>query len=166
MAAPRPAERPRHTLLILAAAAPSEQEWRQRLPGWTESRLPVESAEAIPELLAEHLAPLSDRHAFAADDGAGRLHVFSRPRESDELAVRVIHREVIEGVFGLDEQAVPSLVAITKVDKLKPMRRAKRLRELRAQLPSGGDQVIVTSAQTGAGMDELWREIHRLTGAA
>jgi GTP-binding protein len=66
----------------------------------------------------------------------------------------------------LAERDIPALLAITKTDKLKPMRRAKRLRELRAQLPIGGDQVIVTSAQTGAGMDELWREIHRLTGAA
>ena len=30
----------------------------------------------------------------------------SRPRAGGELSVRVIHREVIEGVFGLDEEAV------------------------------------------------------------
>ena len=68
------------------------------------------SAEELPGLLASRLAPLRDRHAFAADDASGRLRMFSRSRAAagppGELSVRVIHREVIEGVFGLDEQAV------------------------------------------------------------
>ena len=91
--------------LILGAAAPSEAEWQRRLPGWTESRVPVENAEAIPDLLAEHLAPLADRHAFAADDASGLLRIFSRPADND-LGIRVIHREVIAGVFELDEAAI------------------------------------------------------------
>ena len=60
----------------------------------------------MPELLARHLEPLRDRHAFAADDASGWLRIVSRPRRDGELTVRVIHREVIEGVFGLDEDAV------------------------------------------------------------
>ena len=56
-------------------------------------------------MLAEDVAPLSDRIAFAADDASGTLRIFSRAAD-DELSVRVIHREVIEGVFGLDEDAV------------------------------------------------------------
>jgi GTP-binding protein len=59
----------------------------------------------------------------------------------------------------LDEQTVPSLVAITKTDKLKPMRRAKRLRELKAQLPIAPGWVVPTSAETGDGIDALWRAI-------
>ena len=61
----------------------------------------------------------------------------------------------------LDEQAVASLVAITKVDKLKPMRRAKRLRELKAQLPIVPARVVPTSAETGEGMDALWTAIRQ-----
>jgi uncharacterized protein (DUF1015 family) len=66
----------------------------------------VGDPERIPAALAEHLEPLRDRHAFAADDASGRLRIFSRPADDGDLTVRVIHREVIEGVFDLDEDAV------------------------------------------------------------
>jgi uncharacterized protein (DUF1015 family) len=96
--------------LILRGAAPSEREWSEKLPGWRCESAPLRSAEELPGLLAAQLAPLRDRHAFAADDASGRLRIFSRPltagAAAGELSVRVIHREVIEGVFGLDEQAV------------------------------------------------------------
>jgi GTP-binding protein len=59
----------------------------------------------------------------------------------------------------LAERGVDSLVALTKVDKLKPMRRAARIRELRGQLDLPADRVIPTSAQSGQGLDELWRAI-------
>ena len=93
--------------LILRGSPPSEEEWCARLPGWEVSRVSVAAAEDIPKLLAEDLAPLSDRIAFVADDASGTLRIFSRPAD-DELSVRVIHREVIEGVFGLDQDAVGS----------------------------------------------------------
>jgi GTP-binding protein len=59
----------------------------------------------------------------------------------------------------LDERGVPWLVAITKADKLKPMRRAARVKELVAQLARPGSLAIATSAETRQGIDELWREI-------
>ncbi len=93
--------------LVLKGSMPTDAAWRERLPGWSEQDVEVGSADALPELLARHLEPLHERHAFAADDASGRLRIFSRERSSDdELTVRVVHREVIEGVFGLDEQAV------------------------------------------------------------
>jgi GTP-binding protein len=52
----------------------------------------------------------------------------------------------------LAERGVPSLVALTKCDKLKPMRRAERVRTL------GG---LPTSAETGMGIPELWAAIDR-----
>jgi uncharacterized protein (DUF1015 family) len=93
--------------LILTGQAPSEAVWKERLPGWLHETITVGGAEEIPAQLERHLVPLRDRNAFAADDASGRLHLFSRPRaDARELPVRVIHREVIEGVFGLDEAAV------------------------------------------------------------
>ena len=96
--------------LILRGSPPSDRDWSERLPGWRCESLPLASAEELPGLLASRLAPLRERHAFAADDATGRLRVFSRARDAagspGELSVRVIHREVIEGVFGLDERAV------------------------------------------------------------
>jgi uncharacterized protein (DUF1015 family) len=94
--------------LVLKGEVPSEAAWRERLPGWREERVAVADADAVPELLARHLEPLSAaQHAFAADDASGTLRIFSTPRQpGDALTVRRIHREVIEGVFGLDEEAV------------------------------------------------------------
>jgi uncharacterized protein (DUF1015 family) len=92
-----------------SGAKPSEvhRDWlRERLPGWDCRAVPIADPGELPGLLARHLEPLLDRHAFAADDASGRLRIFSRARRDGELLVRVIHREVIEGVFGLDEDAV------------------------------------------------------------
>ena len=96
--------RPIHRV-ILKGPAPTDAAWRERLAGWEQRTVAVEGAEAIPGLLARLLEPLRDRHAFAADDGSGRLRVFSRPADG-ELGVRVIHREVLSGTFGIDEAAV------------------------------------------------------------
>jgi uncharacterized protein (DUF1015 family) len=110
---------PIHRLLLKGAlptaqvarseAKPSEvhEAWlRERLPGWESRTVPIGDPRELPDLLARHLEPLRDQHAFAADDASGRLRIFSRARTSAELTVRVIHREVIEGLFGLDEAAV------------------------------------------------------------
>jgi uncharacterized protein (DUF1015 family) len=109
--------------LIRRAPAPDAAGWAARLPGWSQREVPLPGPEAVPSLLEQHLAPLRGSHAFAADDGSGTLRLFwrnkngsnrsasearSEPKASEvhELGVRVIHREVIEGVFGLDEEAV------------------------------------------------------------
>lgn len=64
----------------------------------------------------------------------------------------------------LAEQGVPTVVALTKCDKLKPMRRAERVRVLSrsADLPAG--QIIATSAQAGLGIPELWAAIDEARG--
>jgi GTP-binding protein len=62
----------------------------------------------------------------------------------------------------LDERGVPSIVALTKTDKLKPMRRAARVRELKAQLADTEASVLATSAQGGEGIAELWRALDGL----
>jgi uncharacterized protein (DUF1015 family) len=92
--------------LLLNGSMPSDSAWSERLPGWGEKSVAVASADALPGLLARHLEPLRDAHAFAVDDASGRLRIFSRPRAAgDPLSVRVVHREVIEGVFGIGEEA-------------------------------------------------------------
>ena len=64
----------------------------------------------------------------------------------------------------LAERSVPSLVAVTKCDKLKPMRRAQRVRVLKAAPELPADRVVATSAQAGLGLVELWREIDAAVG--
>jgi uncharacterized protein (DUF1015 family) len=93
--------------LIKKGSAPTAAAWSERMPGWEQKQVAIPDEAAIPGLLASHLAPLGDRFAFAADDASGTLRIFSRARgASDELSVRIVHREIIEGVFGLDEEAV------------------------------------------------------------
>ncbi len=59
----------------------------------------------------------------------------------------------------LAERGVPWQVVVTKADKLKPMRRAKRLAELGRQLDRGGPAPVVTSSESRLGIDTLWRVI-------
>jgi len=65
----------------------------------------------------------------------------------------------------LEERGIDPLVAITKVDKLKRMQRQRRLRELRGQLALAPERAIATSAQTGEGIDALWRAIRARVAA-
>jgi uncharacterized protein (DUF1015 family) len=92
--------------LVCKGSVPTAAAWRERLPGWQQREVPLPDPGAIDAALARHLAPLADRHAFAVDDATGTLRIFWRERAAGELGVRVLHREVIEGVFGLDEAAV------------------------------------------------------------
>ena len=59
----------------------------------------------------------------------------------------------------LEARKIPVLVALTKVDKLKPMRRAARVRALRAQLGLPAARVLPTSAEKGFGIADLRRTI-------
>ncbi len=65
----------------------------------------------------------------------------------------------------LAERDVPSLVAITKTDKLKPMRRKARLAELKKSLDVPTAAIIPTSSQTRDGIDQLWKQIHEMIHA-
>jgi uncharacterized protein (DUF1015 family) len=93
--------------LVLEGDMPSDEVWSEQLTEWRVDRVSVASAEAVPEALTRHLEPLADQHAFALDDASGTLRIFSRKRdEGDALTVRIIHGDIIEGVFGLSEDAV------------------------------------------------------------
>jgi GTP-binding protein len=63
----------------------------------------------------------------------------------------------------LSDLGTPTIVAITKVDKLSPNTKAVRIGEITASLGLDADQVIPFSAHTGAGRDELAAAIVALT---
>jgi uncharacterized protein (DUF1015 family) len=92
--------------VVLGGGTPRTSGWWKGLRGWKERSVPLGALEQLPALLASHLEPLSREHAFAADDGSDVLRIFWRPASSAEPTVRVLHREVVEGIFGLDEVAV------------------------------------------------------------
>lgn len=87
--------------------APSETQWRTRLPEWTVEPLEAVMPDAIEALLAEQLAPLAGHPAFVAASSDGRLLRIHRSRPlGDELMVRILENEVLEAVFGLDAEAI------------------------------------------------------------
>jgi GTP-binding protein len=63
----------------------------------------------------------------------------------------------------LSDLGTPTIVAITKVDKLSPTAKAARIDELTASLGLDADQVIPFSAHTGLGRDALAAAIVALT---
>jgi len=65
----------------------------------------------------------------------------------------------------LAERRVPALVALTKCDKLKPMRRAERIRALSTDAALAGAPVLATSASSGSGLGDLWSSIEMALGA-
>jgi GTP-binding protein len=87
--------------------------------------------------------------------------------DRDTLRVAVLlqdlRRDVTEDetllIEWLTERDIPVVVALTKCDKLKPMRRAQRVKVVRAQLGLPAAQVIATSAEKGFGIPELWKAI-------
>jgi len=59
----------------------------------------------------------------------------------------------------LRERDVPVILVLTKADKLKPMRRAERVRALRLRSALPEDRVVATSAEKNLGIEALWRAI-------
>jgi GTP-binding protein len=55
----------------------------------------------------------------------------------------------------LADLGVPTLFALTKIDKLTPTKRAERVQALMGELGASEEQVIPFSAVTGEGRDEL-----------
>ena len=74
-----------------------------------------------------------------------------------------IRRDVSEDetllIEWLVERDIPVVIAITKSDKLKPMRRAARLRELKAAFDLPKERIVATSAAKREGLAELWRAV-------
>jgi GTP-binding protein len=86
-----------------------------------------------------------------------------RPSLKVAVLLQDLRRDVSDDelllVDWLAERDVPVLVALTKVDKLKPMRRAARIKELKRQLGLPAARVLPTSAEKRLGLAELWRAI-------
>ena len=95
--------------VVREAPAPSEAEWHERLSGWTIRTLPAVPLEELEALLAKELAPLAGTPSFVAEDAQGTLRLIHRPEPlKEELMVRIIEREVLGKVFGLDSAAIRS----------------------------------------------------------
>jgi GTP-binding protein len=66
----------------------------------------------------------------------------------------------------LDGQGLACVVAGTKADKLGRGELTRRRAQLEAGLGHGALEVVLTSAEDGTGLPELWRAIRRATHPA
>jgi GTP-binding protein len=62
----------------------------------------------------------------------------------------------------LAERGMVVRLVVTKFDKLRPAERESRLRAITGALGIPREALVLTSAETGAGIEELWREIDEL----
>ncbi len=90
---------------------------------------------------------------------------YLKTRKSLALAVVIldIRREASDDDRGLldwlDHYAINSLVVLTKIDKVSKNRRLQLRAALSTTLALDEDHLLVFSAQTGEGKDELWKRI-------
>ena len=86
-----------------------------------------------------------------------------RPSLRGAVLLQDLRRDISEDenllVAWLAQRKIPVIVALTKTDKLKPMRRAERVRVLTGQIGLPRERIIATSAEAGTGIAELWRAI-------
>lgn len=59
----------------------------------------------------------------------------------------------------LRERGIRVILVVTKSDKLKPMRRAARVAQIRGAVDVAAADVVITSAEKGWGIEELWHAI-------
>ena len=88
---------------------PTLETWQASLSDWTIESLPPVGLDGVEPLLAERLAPLAHHPAFVAEAADGTLLLAHREAPlGDALMVRIVEREVLGGVFGLDPEAIRS----------------------------------------------------------
>lgn len=89
-----------------------------------------------------------------------------RPQLRAAMLLQDLRRDITEDetllLEWLAERHVPSLLAITKTDKLKPMRRKARIAALKKSLEAPTAAIVPTSSQTRDGVDLLWKQIHEM----
>ncbi|MBW2231384.1 MAG: YihA family ribosome biogenesis GTP-binding protein [Deltaproteobacteria bacterium] len=87
----------------------------------------------------------------------------NRPQLRAAILLQDLRRDVSEDetllLEWLAEREVPSLLVLTKIDKLKPMRRKDRIRVMLEGLGESSPPMLATSSQTKQGLPELWRAI-------
>ena len=93
--------------VVREGSAPTPEQWRKQLPGWTVTPLAKARLTEIEARLAEHLTPLAARPSFVAETGDGTMLLVERSEPlGDALMVRILEEEVLRDVFGLDTDAI------------------------------------------------------------
>jgi GTP-binding protein len=116
------------------------------LPGYGFARAPRPVREAWKPLIESYLGGTSEL--------LGVVQLIDARHEPTAEDLRMVDY--------LTTIAMPTLFVLTKIDKLKPTAREKRIRTVVAQLGIEAEQVIPFSATTGEGRDDLLDTLHHL----
>lgn len=92
-----------------------------------------------------------------------------RPQLRAAMLLQDLRRDISEDetllLDWLAEREVPSMLVLTKADKLKPMRRQNKVAALTKAVGAPKEFVIPTSSQSGDGTDRLWNKIFEMIEA-
>ena len=113
------------------------------LPGYGFAKVPETERRSWQKLIEAYLG---DRPAIAV---AVLLQDARRDFTEDETLL----------LEWLADRGVPTLVAFTKSDKFRPMRRKERIHKLKKQIPKPPGGFVTTSADKKIGIDDLWRAV-------
>jgi GTP-binding protein len=118
------------------------------LPGYGYARVAHEQRDAWRPLIEGYL-----RHSERLQGVVQLLDIRREASDDDRLMLEF-----------LGDLGVPTIVVVTKIDKLATRAATQRVAELSRSLGLTDDQVIAFSAVTGAGRDELAEAIVSLIG--
>ena len=116
------------------------------LPGYGYARVPEKERRAW--------GPMMDRYLAGSPDLVGVVSLVDGRHDPTVLDQRMIG--------GLAERGTPTLVALTKADRVRPAARVGRLEASAAALGVDADQVVWFSARTGEGRDEIFTALRGL----
>ena len=89
-----------------------------------------------------------------------------RPQLRAAMLLQDLRRKISEDEIllleWLAERSVPSMVVVTKADKLKPMKRKNQIGMLKKSITAPTHAVVPTSSQSGDGIDLLWKQIYSM----
>lgn len=110
------------------------------LPGYGFARVPLAVKEAWQPLIESYLSTARDLR------GVVQLIDMRHPPKPDDQRM----------LDFLADRGLPTMVALTKADKVPASRRRRREEELVEALGADADQVVAVSARTGDGCEDLW----------
>jgi GTP-binding protein len=116
------------------------------LPGYGWAKVPRKERDSWQRLVESYLAERPELRA------AMLLQDLRRDLSEDETLL----------LAWLAERDVPSMVVLTKVDKLKPKKRKSKIASLRKELGDAAQAVLPTSSHSGDGIEALWRQIYEM----
>lgn len=116
--------------------------------------LPGYGFARAPERVREGWGALVERYLQETDELLGVVQLVDSRHEPTAL-----DRQMLRYLARL---RIPSLFVLTKADKLTRSERRERVRSAREELGVPDDQLLLTSAKTGEGRDDLLRSVAAL----